>query len=47
MPFVPDVDPVSSSVTETEIVYGSEAVPVGLSSRYWWVALNVSTPPPG
>src|SRR5262249_62358775 len=36
--------PVSSSVTVAETWKSSEEVPVGLSSRYWWLALNESTP---
>ena len=38
MSSVPEVDPLSSSATVTEIVYRSDVVPVGLSSRYWWLA---------
>src|SRR5262249_957977 len=37
-------DPVSSSVTVTSTPKMSDGVPVGLSSKYWWLALNESTP---
>ena len=36
---VVESEPRSSSVTVTPIEYTSELVPVGLSSRYWWLAL--------